>query len=56
MAAVINQLYSSTARCPRSVAWVTPHLGTVKINVEGSSRGNPGNSGFGGLLRDNLGQ
>lgn len=40
-------------RAPRLVSW-TPAAGVVKINVDGSSRGNPGKAGAGALLRDYL--
>ncbi|XLR04880.1 hypothetical protein HN51_059755 [Arachis hypogaea] len=34
------------------VRWVPPSEGTIKLNVDGSSRENPGRAGCGGLLRD----
>ena len=34
------------------VSWVHPPLGFVKLNTDGSSLGNPGVAGFGGLIRD----
>ncbi|XLT60596.1 hypothetical protein S245_053503 [Arachis hypogaea] len=34
------------------VRWVPPSEGAIKLNVDGSSRGNPGRAGCGGLLRD----
>ncbi|QHO13931.1 Putative ribonuclease H protein [Arachis hypogaea] len=34
------------------VRWVPPSEGTIKLNVDGSSRGNPGRVRCGGLLRD----
>ena len=37
------------------VRWVPPSEGAVKLNVDGSSRGNPGRAGCGGLLRDENG-
>ncbi|KAF7815070.1 Ribonuclease H protein [Senna tora] len=39
----------------RLVKWKAPTPGTFKINVDGSSRGNPGKSGVGGLIRDSNG-
>lgn len=41
---------------PRQVQWHSPNDNMVKLNVDGSSIGNPGRSGFGGLLRDAHGQ
>lgn len=35
--------------------WCPPALGELKINTDGSSRGNPGYAGVGGVGRDNLG-
>ena len=37
------------------VRWVPPSEGAIKLNVDGSSRGNPGRAGCGGLLRDENG-
>ncbi|XLR65771.1 hypothetical protein S83_016443 [Arachis hypogaea] len=34
------------------VRWVPPSKGAIKLNVDGSSRGNAGRAGCGGLLRD----
>jgi ribonuclease HI len=39
----------------RQVRWNLPPEGYIKINVDGSSFGNPGNAGFGGLLRNDMG-
>ncbi|KAF7820661.1 ribonuclease H [Senna tora] len=39
----------------RLVKWKAPAPGTFKINVDGSSRGNPSKSGVGGLIRDSNG-
>ncbi|XVF79053.1 hypothetical protein PTKIN_Ptkin14bG0188900 [Pterospermum kingtungense] len=36
--------------------WEKPPMGFVKFNVDGSSLGNPGPSGIGGILRDYLGR
>ncbi|KAL6494930.1 hypothetical protein OROGR_030849 [Orobanche gracilis] len=47
---------SSTAPTPhRWVTWKMPPLDWIALNVDGSSLGNPGNAGFGGLLRDSNG-
>ena len=32
--------------------WTPPHLGHLKLNVDGASRGNPCPAGGGGILRD----
>ncbi|XP_027155749.1 uncharacterized protein LOC113756179 [Coffea eugenioides] len=42
-------------RLPRWVTWVMPPSGCVKLNIDGSSLGNPGPSGTGGVLRDSDG-
>jgi hypothetical protein len=39
----------------RLVSWKPPSGAAVKLNVDGSSLGNPGRSGFGGLIRDTNG-
>lgn len=41
---------------PRLVQWHTPPEAYIKLNVDGSSLGNPGRSGFGGILRDMNGE
>jgi ribonuclease HI len=38
-----------------SVCWKFPVLGAHKLNVDGSSRGNPGHSGGGVVIRDCMG-
>ncbi|XP_075096253.1 uncharacterized protein LOC142174367 [Nicotiana tabacum] len=37
------------------VLWNNPAFGEFKLNVDGCSKGNPGNAGGGGILRDHLG-
>lgn len=37
------------------VIWNNPTFGEFKLNVDGCSKGNPGNAGGGGILRDHLG-
>lgn len=37
---------------PRWVSWIAPTEGWVCLNVHGSSRGNPGPTGFGGVVRN----
>lgn len=41
---------------PPMVAWLPPHENYVKLNVDGSSLGNPGSSGYGGLIRSTTGE
>ncbi|OIS97451.1 putative ribonuclease h protein [Nicotiana attenuata] len=38
------------------VRWNKPSVGEFKLNVDGCSKGNPGNAGCGGVLRDHLGR
>ena len=40
---------------PREVQWTRPAIGSIKVNVDGSRSKNPSRAGFGGLLRDNVG-
>ena len=40
---------------PRWVAWSRPPIGYVKLNIDGSSLGNPGHSGVGAVFRDSSG-
>ena len=44
-------------RCPPSSpsSWAAPPPGVFKLNFDGTSRGNPGKAGFGGLVRDHEG-
>lgn len=39
-----------------AVDWQAPPSGVLKFNVDGASKGNPGESGIGGVLRDSSGQ
>ncbi|KAK2382027.1 TMV resistance protein N [Trifolium repens] len=39
----------------RQIRWHPPPEGYIKVNVDGSSLGNLGNAGFGGLLRNDRG-
>ncbi|KAF9593726.1 hypothetical protein IFM89_024730 [Coptis chinensis] len=45
---------SSMEKCRRWVAirWIPPPVGVFKLNIDGSSRGNPGAAGAGCVLRD----
>lgn len=40
----------------KSVAWIPPLGNDLYFNVDGSSRGNPGDAGIGGVLRDSNGK
>lgn len=49
------RLTSLKRMAPRWVLWESPPEGFVKLNVDGSSLGNPGPSGAGGVFRDSGG-
>ncbi|XP_027174512.1 uncharacterized protein LOC113774142 [Coffea eugenioides] len=54
------QLYEGTAHPPpcysvQLVGWRVTEEGTLTLNTDGCSKGNPGVSGGGGILRDSLG-
>ena len=36
-------------------SWHPPPLGFLKYNIDGASKGNPINAGFGGVLQDDTG-
>ncbi|CAL5362434.1 unnamed protein product [Camellia sinensis] len=40
---------------PRLIHWLHPPAGKLKLNVDGCSKGDPGQAGYGGLLRDETG-
>ncbi|KAK1412937.1 hypothetical protein QVD17_34558 [Tagetes erecta] len=40
---------------PVVVQWNPPNPGWIKLNTDGSSRGNPGQSSYGGIIRNNHG-
>jgi ribonuclease HI len=46
---------SNKISTPILVSWHPPPKNVIKVNVDGSSIGNPGPSGFGGLLRNTFG-
>lgn len=53
---VINTLQQPTQpRIGRNVSWDPPTFPFVKLNTDGSSIGNPGDSGYGGIIRDHVG-
>lgn len=47
---------SASNRTQKEVIWSPPPENFIKLNVDGSSFGNPGRSGYGGFLRDVYGQ
>lgn len=54
LCSVIHQAYRSTksSKQNRLVVWKHPTEEFVKLNVDGSSLGNPGHLGFGGIIRN----
>lgn len=44
--------FSTSQSVPRHVSWLPPDIGMLKCNVDGASKGNPGISGVGGVIRD----
>ncbi|XP_059077111.1 uncharacterized protein LOC131876235 [Cryptomeria japonica] len=38
-----------------SIVWFPPLAGNLKVNFDGASQGNPGKSGYGAIIRDELG-
>ena len=49
------QIIMPPRRPPRLVSWMKPPPGVVKLSVDGCSRGNPGMTTTGGVLRDHQG-
>lgn len=39
-----------------TIKWLTPKPGFIKLNIDGCSKGNPGPSGAGGIIRNEQGQ
>lgn len=55
----IQQAYHSSSTNTSSTHMVCcekPPLGFCKLNVDGCSLGNPGRAGFGGLIRNEIGE
>lgn len=49
----INQIIQLTPRSPDK--WEPPPQGTLKLNFDGASKGNPGEAGFGSVVRNSDG-
>lgn len=47
----LHPIYSK----PKLTNWLAPLAGKLKLNTDGCSKGDPGQSGYGGLLRDETG-
>ncbi|KAL6975986.1 hypothetical protein U1Q18_052708 [Sarracenia purpurea var. burkii] len=47
---------SPPPKLPKLIKWIFLTAGTLKLNTDGCSRGNPGTAGFGGVFRDESGQ
>ncbi|KAK4852601.1 hypothetical protein QYF36_025365 [Acer negundo] len=45
----------NVSRPGKIVKWSRPPVGWIKLNCDGSCRGNPGNTGGGGIIRDSNG-
>ncbi|CAL5424318.1 unnamed protein product [Camellia sinensis] len=52
--AFLNPLHSTYSE-PKLTHWLAPIAGNPKLNSDGCSKGDPGQSGYGGLLRDETG-
>lgn len=50
----IDNFQLSTCQA-KLIAWKFPGTGKLKLNTDGSSRGNPGPAGFGGVFREERG-
>lgn len=48
--------FSQVGSTAREVVWTPPLGNIIKVNVDGSSLGNHGPAGFGGLIRNNAGE
>ncbi|PKI61873.1 hypothetical protein CRG98_017771 [Punica granatum] len=53
---VSNRIVSRPAREWKWIKWLYPPSSWVKLNTDGTSRGNPGAAGAGGLIRDDNGR
>lgn len=50
-----NRCRHPTSKVNREGRWSPPPQGVLKINTDGSSRGNPGHAGIGGVGQDSSG-
>lgn len=51
-----NRCRHPTPKVNREGRWSPPPHGVLKINTDGSSRGNPGHVGIGGIRQDSSGE
>eukprot|EP00253_Pinus_taeda_P002560 PITA_02560 len=55
----ITQETTSTQKIKRNIRdncrWTPPPINAYKLNFDGASKGNPGQAGFGGIIRDSKG-
>jgi ribonuclease HI len=52
---LIGNCSKEKSRISTSIKWVPPPLGWFKLNTDGSSLGNPGMAGGGGVIRNHVG-
>ncbi|KAL4569514.1 hypothetical protein LXL04_025153 [Taraxacum kok-saghyz] len=52
----LSDLYEETMSINLKFTWTAPTYNMLKLNTDGSSKGNPGPSSFGGLIRDGKGR
>ncbi|GFY80581.1 hypothetical protein Acr_01g0003900 [Actinidia rufa] len=45
---------ATSPRLPRLITWLCPSASNMKLNTDGSARGDPGPAGYGGVFRDEL--
>lgn len=51
---LLNPIHPNNS-IPRLTIWFAPLAGSLKLNTDGCSKGDPGQAGYGGLLRDEVG-
>ena len=49
---LVSHLHTRKTKVPCTIFWTKPINGYVKLNMDGSSLGNPGFSGGSGVIRD----
>ena len=47
-----NQATLTLTKMVLEIRWIPPEYGWMKINVDGASKGNPGEAGCDGLVRE----